>query len=237
MDRYSRTARLYPMIIFYLPLIVVGALVTFWDLDKNIHFTVPFGAMGVLAYFAAQIGRDGGKRKEKKLWEDWGGAPTTQLFRWSDGHFDRHTKGRNHQKMHSLCPVGHLTDEPYERSNTILVDEAYRAWTSHIISNARGTKKYPRIFRVKMAYGFRRNLWGLKPVSIILIGILALATYGFLGFKAGVWTVETYPQVFFISEGFLLLCLVCWLFIIRKNWIKIPAFAYAERLHEAIGQL
>lgn len=237
MDRYSITARLYPMIIFYLPFAVVGILVTFWDLNQNLHFTVPAGAMGVLAYLAAQIGRDGGKRKEPKLWEEWGGAPTSQLFRWSNGHLDRHTKARNHAKMHTICHVGHVTDEPYESSNTVLVDEAYRSWVRHIISNTRDTNKYPLIFKENMAYGFRRNLWGLKPISVLLICILALSTYGFFALKAGAWTIATYQQVFFIAEGFLLICLVCWLFLIRKKWIKIPAFAYADRLHEAINNL
>lgn len=236
MDRYSLTARVYPMILFYLPLSVL-LVVTVWDFQEYYHYGIPVGLIGVLAYLTSHLGRDAGKKKEADIWCDWGGAPTTQLFRWRDTHLDKHTKTRNHLKMEQLCAVGHSVDEQFERLNPDDADEVYRAWTKFVIGNTRDINKYTLIYKENMGYGFRRNLLGLKPYAIALIISLILATYGFFVYTSGVWTMGQFPEIFFIAEIFLIIILLFWIIRVTEKWVKLTAFAYAERLHEAIETL
>ncbi|MFC0342998.1 hypothetical protein [Epilithonimonas hispanica] len=236
MDRYNLTARVYPMILFFLPLSAL-LLVTIWDYRDFYHFSIPVGLLGVLVYLTSHLGRDGGKKKEARLWIQWGGAPTTQLFRWNDDKIDMHTKTRNHKKMESLCPIGYAVDESFELQNQTKADEIYIAWTKFLLGKTRDQNLHSIIFKENMAYGFRRNLWGLKPYAISIIVLLIGTIYGFFVFKTGVWQIDDFPQVFFIAEIFLIIFLLFWLLRVTKSWIKLTAFAYAERLHEAIEGL
>lgn len=236
MDKYTLTARVYPMIIFYLPLSVLFTIVV-WDFHKYFQYGVPAFLLSVFAYLISQFGRDGGKKKEPKLWLEWGGAPTTQLFRWRDNKIDDFTKQKNHVKMENLSPVGFVVDRNYEINNPDLADNVFQSWTKHIIGKTRDKIKYPLIFKENVAYGFRRNLWGLKPYSIVLIIFLMISVYFYFVFSLHSWDPENLPKNFIIAEVYLLIFLIFWLFRITKSWIKVPAFAYAERIHEAIDTL
>lgn len=236
MDRYNLTARIYPMILFYLPLSVI-LIVTVLDFQTYYHFGLPIGIAGLFAYFTAQLGRDAGKAKEEKLWLDWGGAPSTQLFRWLDTRIDQYSKSRIHSKMEQICPVGHAIDQNYEVSNCDKADEVYKFWTRYVIGKTRDVNKYPLIFKENIAYGFRRNLWGLKPYAILLILILMAFTYFYFVFTMAVWRPELLPNIFIVGELFLLIFLMFWIFKVTKKWVMLPAFAYAERLHETIDSL
>lgn len=224
------------MVIFAFPLGVV-LIVGIWDFQEYYHFGVPIGLLGVFAYLAANLGRDAGKSKEPKLWAGWGGAPSTQLFRWRNNTLDRLTKSRNHDKMQQLCPAGYQVDVAFESNNEVVADEVYRAWTKYVIGKTRDTSKYPLMFRENISYGFRRNLWGLKPFAILLIISLSCATYAYFGYIMNSWMLEQFPPVFVVAQSFLFLFLVFWVAIVTKRWVSIPAYAYAERLHEAIETL
>jgi hypothetical protein len=57
-----------------------------------------------LTALLAQIGCDQGKMKEPRLYERWGGKPTTQLLRHRDSTIDENTKGRYYSKLAKLIP-------------------------------------------------------------------------------------------------------------------------------------
>lgn len=224
------------MVLFYLPLTVLMAM-PLYDFKNYIHFSIPAIVVGLLAYLTSHIGRDGGKRKESKLWQDWGGSPTTQLFRWNNSVLDNFTKLRIHQKMEHLCPIGYPVDENFETANMVQADEIYNAWTKYVLSKTRDTTKFPLLFKENIAYGFRRNLWGLKPYAILLILILMAITYLYFGFNSKTWRLDMMPNGFYIAQLYLLIYLSFWIIKVTKKWIKLVAFSYAERLHESIDLL
>lgn len=139
--------------------------------------------------------------------------------------------------MENISPVGFIVDRNYEIADADLADSVFQSWTKHIIGQTRDITKYPLIFRENVAYGFRRNLWGLKPYSIILIVLLMISVYLYYVFTLQSWNSELLPKTFIIAEVYLLMFLMFWLLRITKSWIQIPAFAYAERIHEAIATL
>jgi hypothetical protein len=236
MDRYSLNARIYPIIIFYMPAVILTIIFSF-KFDNYIHLLTSFGIVSALSYLFSQLGRDAGKKKERKLWESWGGTPTTQLLRWSNTEISINTKRRYHAKLNLLCPVDGAPDNVYERANPLEADEVYQTWTKYLISRTRDTNKFPLLFKDNISYGFRRNLWGLKAYAILLIIVLMTATYGYYSTTLNTFNISRYPVEFSIAEGILLIMLSFWLIKIKGNWIRIPAFSYAERLLESVEDL
>ncbi len=230
MDKYSINARTYPVVLFILPIVVI-AVVFSLHFENYMQIGVSVGITGALAFLFAQLGRDGGKRKEKKLWEEWGGTPTTQLLKWSNQELDLLTKKRYHDMLFILCPVEQSPSKEVERLDSEYADDVYRSWTRFLINSTRDTSRFPLVFRENVNYGFRRNLWGMKvsAISLIVILMAGLLVYNYFQVPK-----EVFPKTFFIAEGLLLIFLLFWLIKVRKSWVKIPAFAYAHRLIDAV---
>ena len=55
--------------------------------------------------------------------------------------------------------------------------EAYEAAAAYLREQTRDRKAYPLVYEALCEYGFRRNLWGLKPIGL---------TFSLLGFAASV---------------------------------------------------
>jgi len=228
MDKYSLNARIYPVILFILPVLLV-AIVFSLHFETYLQMGVSIGITGALAFLFSQIGRDMGKRKEKSLWVSWGGAPTTQLLRWSNDDVDVITKKRYHAALFRCCPADHIPDRIVENGDPKYADTIYSAWTRYLIGATRDTAKYSMLFRENVNYGFRRNLWGMKLPAIVLIVLLMGGIFSYYRFLV----METeLPKTFFISEALLLMFLVFWVFLVNRSWVRIPAFAYAHRLLE-----
>jgi hypothetical protein len=236
MDKYTRTARIYPMLIFYLPVAII-ALVFSLHFEKISHLLISLGLTSAFSYMMAQRGRDGGKTKEKMLWASWGGCPSIQLFRWSNAEININTKKRYHLKMQSLCRVDNFPNPMVEASDPEAADGVYQAWTKYLISKTRDTKKYALLFNENMSYGFRRNLWGLKPYAITLLTLIMGITYGYFYWISKKFDPRDFGKLFFIAEIILATLILLWILIVTKKWIKIPSFGYAERLLETIESL
>jgi len=231
MDKYSLSARIYPIVIFLLPLVIIGVSYSI-AYNKYLHILTTLGISSALLYFLSNLGRDNGKLKEPELWRKWGGMPTIQLLSFENKLIDEITKKKYHKKLLELSPIDRTID--FENSTINSVSDVYASWTKFLISRTRDTKKYSLLFKENISYGFRRNLWGLKSLSLIVLTITIFANYLFHAANIGFNNILQYPIQFFISESLLLALLLIWVFRINSNWIKIPAFGYAESLLESI---
>jgi hypothetical protein len=236
MDKYNLNARFYPMVLFYMPVVLLAILFSF-HFDNYKHLLTSFGVLGALSYFIKQIGRDAGKTREPSLWRSWDGAPTTQLLRWRNTAIDPNTKKRYHDRLQALCPVDEIPDPQLENNDPAKADEAYQAWAKFLITKTRDTKKYPLLFKENISYGFRRNLWGLKRYAIGLLILLMLITYMYEAISAKIFNPLDLPALFLEAELALAFLICFWVFIVKPSWVRIPANAYAERLLEAIENL
>lgn len=233
MDKYSINARLYPMVILLLPLIIIGITYSI-EMESYLNILSSLGVSAALSYFLAQIGRDNGKRKEKGLWGFLGGAPIEQLFSYQNNIIDEQTKTRYHNKMKTVIPLE--TDIDFSSSNKE-TQSIYQSWTKYLITNTRDTKKFSLLFKELISYGFRRNLWGVKTFSILLILTCLVANYGYHMLSNKTYNPIDFSLGFQVSETILFCLLLLWIFIINREWVKIPAFAYGERLLETIDNL
>jgi hypothetical protein len=233
-DNYTLRARFYPIVLLFFPFIVLGITYSL-HFENYVAILSSLGILGALTYLFSQLGRDQGKKKERDLWESWGGAPTTQLLRRSNKTIDAYTKKRYHEKLMKLCPVNYNFSNESEHESAS--DEVYSAWTKYLIGRTRDVTQYPLLLKDNTSYGFRRNLWGLKPYAIGLLVTLIVTNYLFWAYKNSCLNPESFPVSFRYSSAALIIILLFWVLAINNRWVRLPAFSYAERLLESIDKL
>ena len=107
-------------------------------------------------------------------------------------------------------------------------DDAYEAAIARLRELTREVEKYPLVFKENVSYGFRRNLWALKPTGIFLsIGSSLACTAKIVYTSLREWDFESHSVISLVLS---VVFLVCWLVVIRRSWVRLPAFEYAKRL-------
>ena len=109
-----------------------------------------------------------GKRNEAKLWTSWGGAPTTQRLRFFTPDANAALVERRHRVLSELDPTLDLPTAQAEAADPEAADDAYEVATKWLIGRTRDSEEFPLLFKENVSYGFRRNLWGLKPLALPL---------------------------------------------------------------------
>lgn len=232
LDKYDLVARVFPT---YLAIFPLAAVIVALLPEPN-SLLIGAGSAIVLlplAYLAAQLGADFGKRREKGLWEKWGGPPTTRFLRYSNNEFNSVVRDRVHATLRLLgFPVP--TPQEEERDPTS-ADQRYEACVQELIRRTRHPKRFPHVFRELTAYGFRRNLLGVKPIGLPLT-VLAFAlsswqiwaTWG-LGKPSTAGTLVAWAVSVILS--------FVWVLWVNERAVRLAADRYARFLLEAAVNL
>lgn len=230
-ERYDREARLYPALLLIAPEVATGVALFSAKLSGLQSFGAALVGFGG-AFLLTQLARDAGKNREPLLYQLWGGMPSVLIFRHAHKRFDSITKARYHKKLATLVKGGKSPSPEEERTDPVAADEVYSAWSHYLRSNTRDAKKYPLLFQENVSYGYRRNVWGLRPIGIAVSLLCALV--------AGVRLWFIYKGTGQIDQELAgagvvsLLFLSLWLFRFTSEWVRVPANAYAERLAESL---
>jgi hypothetical protein len=234
LDPYNRAARLTPALLTIAPVVVL--FYCFYG-TSNPLLSAIVSLLGWCGggYALTRIARNAGSRIQDTLFEKWGGAPTTQLLRHSTPDIDPYTKARCHSILAKALKTPAPTAES-EAANPAAADNFYRAATRWLIAQTKDTKKFPAVFRENVAFGFQRNMLGLRPIGLIIAAstlaadLLACASFEpyrpFL--KLAAITTATLPIK--ISMGFSGAILFAWMFMFSEAATRRTGFAYAERL-------
>ncbi len=186
----------------------------------------PLTFFGIFA-LVAQIGRDKGKMKEPWLFASWGGKPTTVLLR----HRSSPIEPGSLERLHSALARATGVEAPSKRKEAGSPDNAdkvYEEYVRYLRDSTRDRDRYPAVFAENVNYGFRRNLWGLKPIGIVIAALATVAAA-----VAACWHHGHDCQPLAVAAAAVnLLMLVAWLFWITPGWVRIAGQAYAERLIE-----
>jgi len=230
-DHYSFRARLQPALLTLLPAAFGVFAWTGPGVQWQSALWTVFGTAGG-TYFLGVLARSFGKRIEPELWRSWGGAPTTQLLRHS-GPANSVLRARWHTYLSNLLEQPFPTPQE-EAANPAGADEIYNAAVKLLINKTRDTKRYPLVYNENVQYGFCRNLYAMRTGGIViaLLGIIGSCIAGISFVHIGdpklvPWVCAVASAMFFFW----------WVFTIKSSWVKIPAFAYAERLLEATENL
>ena len=235
LDLYHCHARLKPALLVVLP---ASLTVAAWFPDDKAALAgiaALLSSFGLCALFA-QLGRDMGKAKEPWLFEQWGGKPTTVKLRYDGTSLDWVTHARVHGTLSTAVGIPAPTKDGEAADPQRRPTRSYaRAFTTFLREATRDHEKYRLVYAENVNYGFRRNLWGMKPVGI------AVAILGVIG--AGVPVVRALnadgavPTVAIAAMVLNAVLLLLWLFWITPSWVRVAAEAYAQRLLESCGTL
>lgn len=230
LDTYTRRARLQPALLVALPL---GIATLAWFP----HGLEGWGALWGLIVWSggtaliAQIGRDWGKKKEVKLFEMWSGKPTTRMLRHRDAP-NKVILERRHKKLKEIMGGVDIPTSEEEQANPTAADDVYEACATFLREKTRDKKRFNLVFEENCNYGFRRNLWGMRPlgISIAIVGLAAVVALFIL--KKGL-----VPALAIACGIGNLLLLLGWILWFTPSWVRIPAEAYSERLLESCETL
>ena len=236
-DNYTVRARIQPIFLVMVPLGIFLFVLMPGD-------SMPIGALlGIIVTgggtaLLAQIARDRGSNKQPALWDKWGGAPTTRLLRFRDSP-NKVTLGHWRAKLEQLTG-NRLPTEEEEVEDPIVADQHYES-AIYVLRNATyNATKFPLVFAENVNYGFRRNLWGMKPYGIVISILAMTCSWGFslstVNFIAESWSFNLIanPDAIFLMRvtGSIVITVIAaiWLFVIKPQWVRTPAEAYAQRL-------
>jgi hypothetical protein len=197
----------------------------------SIALVVQAGGSFLLAQFVGDIG----KRKEPKLFESFGGRPTERLL----SH--RHAPNRviladRHKKLGKLFPKIKIPTAADEQQDPEGALEIYTACCDKLRGLVRAQReKFSDVHRENVHYGFRRNLWALKPAGLIVTFFaLASVVAEMFGSVSARQSISLVQPVVAAIDGLLLFS---WIFLITESWVKRAAVLYAERFMEALDTL
>ena len=241
-DKYSLTARLYPALLTAAP-IIWSAIALFPDVTNSIvHASVFTLVAGCLLYFLTSVARSKGKFAEAKLIAKWGAWPTTLLLRHRDQTVDKITKARHHKTLSSLCGGLHFPSEVEEDQSPEQADEVYRSATKRLLEQRRGAQ-YGMIHAENASYGFRRNLFGLKPAAIVISMVVSiLTTIGWFLVTPAPYTFHLIIQASLAYPHLPLLVLVdvgyvaLWVWVVRESFVFQAGKEYAIALLRTLDQ-
>lgn len=228
LDRYTYCARLLPALIVSLPFLIL-LFITLPIIWKLIGALSAMGVSVALIFLMAQCGRDAGKRKEPELFRTIGGKPSTRLLRHSDGTLPPATKKRYHDFLAANAPGFTPPTLQQETVDPDAADRMYDSAVDWLRAKTRDTKLHDLLFAENISYGFRRNLWGMKPMGITtcLFGALVIA-----GLFFGIPSFDMAPPVAAAMLMIITIQIFFWVVVIRPRWVAIPAEAYAKTLLE-----
>lgn len=236
-EPYSRRARLYPALVSVLPMFVIPALL-YPGIETRAAALLTLVAYLGGAMWLTQVGRERGKRLEPGLFESWGGKPSVALLRHDDPNLSAATKKRYlaflKDKVSQFDPPSADEERVHpERSN-----EMYQSATDWLLAKTRDTNKFRLLFDENVNYGFRRNLWALKPVALFVDSVLALAiivhaAWSYL--SSGFAELPDTPMV--VALIAVVAHLLATTFLVTREWVKTTAYAYARQLLAACDSL
>lgn len=241
-DPYQRQARLWPALLALLPLIaMVGLLYGPASSSVSNVVTLVLSCGGL--YLLASVCRELGRRLEPRLFEEWGGKPTTQLLRHRNSTIESVTKRRYHAflaaKINSVFP-----DEKQESQDPKAADEIYQSAVRWLLTQTRDPNQFGLLLQENIAYGFRRNALGLKPYGLLIAfscAIWVLIKYNVITQSSDYYlsmnALTELPPTVAISLVISVLMLVVWNCHVTKKGAKTSAFTYAEMLLRACDTL
>jgi hypothetical protein len=224
-DVYVIRARILPVVLVSVPIALV-AFVWTPDVLTNGRGVGIGGVLWLLATLVlAQVGRDAGRRRQSALFDIWGGSPTTKRLRHR-GAQNATLLHRRHAQLAVLTGV-RLPAPQDEANDPRKADEIYETCVGVLREKTRDRKTFTIVFDENCSYGFRRNLWGLKPVGSFIAAVVLVASAGYVTTTVA-RTGDVTVSGAIVALGSAVVS-IGWLFV-TPEWVRLAGEAYAEAL-------
>ncbi len=121
---------------------------------------------------------------------------TRNLLSYQRTSLDRLTLDRYHEKLRTLLPDLAIPGPKEETQNPSAAYRVYESCVRFLRERTRDQEKFPLVFAENVNYGFRRNLWAMKPIGFpaALVGIVGCAL-----FVTRNWSAMSSPLVFALA--------------------------------------
>ena len=154
-----------------------------------------------------------------------------------DPRIDEHTKSRYREFLRAQLPQLRLPSPEEETADPAAADSAYQSVTAWLLTQTRDTKHFSILFKENISFGFRRNLWGLKPVGVTIAPAAAcVVSTAAIAYKYWAGQAVPTPEVAIVTAGLWLLFIV-WITIVTLGWVRIPSDVYGAQLLAACDTL
>jgi hypothetical protein len=224
LDRYDLMARLRPALFTLIPVfLVLGVRVP--EVRTAAGAIIGAATACGVTYFLVLLARSHGRALEQRLGERAGRRHSARLLTLEDPTFARETKMRYHALLAKNGVTLSTLDE--ERADPALAFDRTRSAVDWLLINTKPDAKKTLLFDDNIAYGFMRNLRGLKPIAIG-IDILMMVTNGAL--IAMAWNDRAATFSAGLIEVGLLVVLALWAFLVTEEAVTQASLAYAQRL-------
>lgn len=227
LDQYSLMARLRPALLAVLPvLLTIGYWVPASVLTTLGLSVTALGAFGV-TYLLSIIARTRGLARERALGPRAGRRRSARLLTFADDHLPRDTKARYHS---FLADKGcRLSSPEEEASDPTTAFERARSAVDRLLVLTKQPRVSPRLYHETVAYGFVRNLRGLKAIALFILGV-SLAVNGALTWiNRADHSVLTFELVI---ACVLLAAAAAWTFLVTDDLVCSASTSYGERFLE-----
>ncbi len=224
LDRYDLNARLKPGLVVLLPVFATAA---FWvpQTRTGVGATVSVLSACGLLYFIAQTARWAGRAVERRMNDRAGRKHSARLLTHADSTIAPETKARYHTYLRSH---GHAISTPdEERTSPETAVSRTSSAIDWLLEHTRAKGKKSLLFNELIAYGFQRNLYGMKPIALI-VAAAAIFINGALLWKRPLDEAALWTGVL-MEGGFL--ALFAWLALfVTKTSVTDASLAYAQQL-------
>ena len=235
LDEYTIYARLQPFLIALFPLFMF--YFSFFPMNDT-GWGLLISVLSFIGIFSllSQFSRDFGMHAEKKLYKKWGIKPTLNMLSFGRSSIQKTTLSRIHKKLAELTGIGGDIDEAAEKKNPDQTFEIYQYWVDFLKEITRGKPEYSLVYMENINYGFRRNMYGLKYLSLIVCLALFIIKLAFMdlpatplnysGLLSLLIAMKPFDKIFLLSDA---IFIITWFFI-RESWVLYAANSYSERL-------
>ena len=231
LNGYIFHARVIPAIIFLLPTTIEANYILI-----NLNYKLPLSVsianlvlLCLLIVFSNWV-RYFGRKNEKKLFAKWGGPPTTRFLRSNNIEFNPAQRKAVRRTLKFMFPDLKMPSEELENDDPQAADEIYAAYVSNLRSLTRDISEYKLLYIENKNYGMWRNMYSIKPISIILCCGLFAASIVLSIFLSEIfnWMECIVLDVIFV------LYIIIYFSVVTESKVKDAANCYAERLFETV---
>lgn len=184
LDTYSIKARLFPALVAMAPALSLFLMAGSWT-DPGFPEAITAMTIGVLFFAAAELARRAGKHVEARMLKLTGGRHENRELTFEDTTIEQATKARYREFLATQVGIAAPTRES-EAKDPATAQSFYAACYDYLRLNTYDTEKFRILFNENVAYGYLRNLLGLKPYAI---GINIAAAFA-------AWALYKHPPAF-----------------------------------------
>jgi len=233
MDLYDLQARQAPIVLAVTPLALV-AIALIPGLGQAKLATASIGGVVIagLLVVGQRYARSAGHARQARLFQSWGGLPTTAMLRFRDSRLNPETKRIYRERLARLGANFPIPSEADEESDPTGADIKIGAAMDEIRRRAK-ERNVKAVHRELINYGAARNIYGLKPFGLVVCAISIAVLLASIALRGGFS-----PGAGDLIVGAAILLLTgLWLFGFTERSVRHPAEAYARALFEAIEPL